>query len=200
MIHLYLLPRNNPSKLTHQFAQSKLCGRANPTQPMTMIHLVLLELPLSLTVEVTLMLESHAEFRYALTSLHTNQIVAIADTRAKTCSSRSRDFQMARQISHADQLQDTRHKIYSLHTSSLAQWKCTKPYLYQTHLDFTYLSQAWKFLNYYLPTFQPQCHGKIWWQAPIQRSSVGSIKEWTSHQSQPLSYFSQQKTLEQWIQ
>lgn len=66
-----------------------------------------------------------------------------------------------------------------------------------------YIHQVWHqtmILNYYLPTFWPQCHGKIWWQAPIQRSSVDAIKEWTSHQSQPLSHFSQQKTLEQWIQ
>lgn len=32
----------------------------------------------------------------------------------------TKDFHMARKISHADQLQDMWHKVYSLHTSSLA--------------------------------------------------------------------------------
>ena len=74
-------------------------GKVSPTQPKAVPHLIWNgskfqrgspDPPPTLTLEVTLVPEAHAEFGYTAmeaNSLHTHRITAIADTGAQTCSS-----------------------------------------------------------------------------------------------------------------
>lgn len=158
---------DNLYKVTHQFRQSKRSGRANPTQPKTMPHLIWngtmfqkgpLQLPLSLAVEVTLILEFDAKFRYtptSLDSLYIHRIIAIADTEVQTCSSRSKIQKILKcsdKTSCADQSQNTWHngwpvihKRLTIHAyQGLLKGKVPDHVCIGQHLNFTYLSQQWQ--------------------------------------------------------
>lgn len=89
----------DPSRMAHQLGQIKRRGKLNSAQPKSMPHLIWNgskfwgeppDPPLSLTKEVTMFLEAHAEFGYtsmAPSSFYTHQITTVADTGAQTCSS-----------------------------------------------------------------------------------------------------------------
>lgn len=140
-------------------------NQPNSTQPKTMPYLIWngtrfqrgpLQLPLSLTVEVTLILESHDKFRYTptnLDSLYMHRIIAIADTEVQTCSSRSKIQKILKcsdKTSCADQSQDTWHngwpvihKRLTIHAyQGLLKVKRARPCIYWTTSEF-YLSEHW---------------------------------------------------------
>lgn len=83
--------KESPSMMTYQYGQRKWRGKANPAQPKNVPHPIWnrskfqgrsLKPPPSLTMEITLILETHAEFRHISmgpTSFCTHQIDAIVD-------------------------------------------------------------------------------------------------------------------------